>query len=158
MDNFKQFAVDEEVELDLDKITGELFQIVEFVLLKEPHLIVKLETVYRKLNEQNVSTIKDLKNGDEQTLLDYYENLPQFDNVAIEEHKNKFIKGLKQVSSMMTLFSQTENKVVVPTNLELLSKLEEKDKRITEMEQNYASRLEEIELRMKTKKCTCDIL
>lgn len=159
MDNFKEFVIDGDVSINLENITNELFEIVEFVLLKEPELIGKLERIYSEINKKNVSTIKNLTNRDGITLLDYYQSLPDFDNTDLQNHKSKFISSLKQVSGMLSLFEKPRERINVPTNLELLSKLEEKDKKIAELETVYMAKLEDIELRLNKKKCAgCVIL
>ena len=113
-----------------------IFEYIEYVFSNPVDNIENLNTLYKILNQNNITLLKNVKNSDDISIVDYYKSMEeQIENSDLKTHITNYIKSSNLSSNIFSLLQKPDNNghKRKPTINELLERIEKLEKTVEEL-------------------------
>ena len=112
-----------------------IFEYIEYVFNNPIDNIKNLNTLYKILNEYNINILKNIKNDEDRSIIDYYKSREEeIENNELKLHIDNYIKSYNLSNNIFNLLGKkTDSQKPKPTLYELLERIEKLEKTVEEL-------------------------
>ena len=114
-----------------------IFEFIEYVFSNPVDNIDNLNTLYKILNQNDLSTLKNIRNTEGISIVDYYKSMEsQIENIDLKTHITTYIKSYNLSNNIFSLLQKPDTNnghKGKPSLNELLERIEKLEKTVEEL-------------------------